>query len=208
MAIEFEYLLTGIMFGLGAGWTPGPLMTLVITETLKHGTKEGIKVSMAPLITDLPIILFSIFLMSRIAALDMVIGIISMVGAGYIIFLGYESVTFKGVELNTIPAAPQSIRKGILANIFNPNPYIFWVSVGAPIMIKASEISVLSALMFLFAMYFCLVGSKVTTAFILGRSRYFLKNKYYLYLLRGLGILLLVFAFIYFIDGLKYLHIM
>ena len=195
----------GIMFGLGAGLTPGPLMTLVITETLKHGTKEGLKISMAPLITDLPIILFSILLLSKISGFEQLIGIISLFGAGYIMYLGYQSLTFSGMAMETVTAAPQSIRKGILANIFNPNPYVFWVSVGAPIVINALDVSVLAAVLFLFAMYACLVGSKMLTALILGKSRQFLKNKYYINILRLLGVVLLVFAIIYLKDGLHYL---
>ena len=50
-------LLTGVIFGLSAGFAPGPLLTLVITQTLKHNIKEGVKVALAPLLTDLPIIL-------------------------------------------------------------------------------------------------------------------------------------------------------
>jgi threonine/homoserine/homoserine lactone efflux protein len=205
MADELSYFLTGIMFGLGAGLTPGPLMTLVFTETLKHGTKEGLKVSMAPLITDLPIILLSIFLLSKIAGINLVIGLISLIGAGYIIFLGYQSITFSGIDLNEKQPAPQSIRKGVLANIFNPNPYVFWISVGAPIIIKALTVSTLAAIFFLFSMYFCLVGSKMLTAIILGKSKQFLKNRYYIYVLRILGVALLIFALLYLRDGLVYL---
>jgi len=207
MSQELSYFLMGIMFGLGAGLTPGPLMTLVFTETLKHGTKEGLKISMAPLITDLPIILLSILLLSRISGFDKLIGIISLIGAGYIIFLGFQSITFSGIAMDQDEPAPQSIRKGILANIFNPNPYVFWVSVGAPIVIKALDVSILAAFSFLFAMYFCLVGSKMLTALILGKSRQFLKNRYYIYILRLLGVALLAFAVIYLKDGLRYLGV-
>ena len=203
MSNELTYIISGIIFGLGAGLTPGPLMTLVFTETLKHGTREGVKVSMAPLITDMPIIFISILLLSKLAGLDVWIGIISLIGAAYIVYLGYESITFKGVEVDTEKMIPRSIRKGILANIFNPNPWVFWISVGAPMILKAADISFTAPLLFIFFMYFCLVGSKVVTAIIIGKSRQFLKTKSYIYLLRGLGIVLLIFAYIYLFDGLK-----
>ena len=208
MTNELSYLLTGIMFGLGAGLTPGPLMTLVFTETLKHGPREGVKVALAPFITDPPIIALSILLLSKLADLNLLIGIISVIGAGYVVFLAYESLTFKGIDLDTEKVAPQSIRRGVLANVFNPNPYVFWVSVGAPVILKAVQISMVSAFSFVFGMYFCLVGSKVLTAIILGKSRYILKNKYYIYLLRSLGIALIIFAFIYLKDGLRYLNLL
>jgi threonine/homoserine/homoserine lactone efflux protein len=205
---ELTFVLTGIVFGLGAGLTPGPLMTLVLTETLKHGTKEGIKVSMAPLITDLPIIVISIFLLSKIAELAIVVGIISLIGAAYVIYLAYESFTFKGVEIDPDQLQPRSIQKGILANVLNPNPYVFWVSVGAPLIIKATEVSHIAPFLFIFSMYLCLVGSKVVTAIIVGKSRQFFKSQNYIIVMRGLGIILLFFAVIFFKEGLEYLKIL
>ena len=198
-------LFSGIVLGATCGITPGPLLTFIISQTFNYGFKEGAKATIAPLITDLPIILFSILLLSKISGFEPLIGIISLFGAGYIMYLGYQSLTFSGMAMETVTAAPQSIRKGILANIFNPNPYVFWVSVGAPIVINALDVSVLAAVLFLFAMYACLVGSKMLTALILGKSRQFLKNKYYINILRLLGVVLLVFAIIYLKDGLHYL---
>jgi len=44
---ELAYLLPGLALGLSAGISPGPLLTLVMTQTLKHGKGEGVKVSLA-----------------------------------------------------------------------------------------------------------------------------------------------------------------
>jgi len=51
-----NFLTIGIMLGTSAGFAPGPLLTLVISESLQHGVKSGAKVALAPIITDLPII--------------------------------------------------------------------------------------------------------------------------------------------------------
>ena len=51
----FSALTAGILLGLSAGFAPGPLLTLVIAQTLKHNVREGIKVALAPLISDFPI---------------------------------------------------------------------------------------------------------------------------------------------------------
>ncbi len=68
-------LLVGAMFGLSAGFAPGPLLTLVVTQTLQYSVREGIRVSMAPLITDVPIILISFFILSRLATFEMAWGL-------------------------------------------------------------------------------------------------------------------------------------
>jgi len=47
------------VLGVSAGFAPGPLLTLVISETLQHDIKSGVKVALAPIITDLPIIILS-----------------------------------------------------------------------------------------------------------------------------------------------------
>ena len=47
MTEGLTYITTGFILGL-SGLIPGPLLTLVISETLKHGVKEGIKVAASP----------------------------------------------------------------------------------------------------------------------------------------------------------------
>jgi threonine/homoserine/homoserine lactone efflux protein len=204
---EIPFIISGIVFGLGGGLTPGPLMTLVITETLKHGTKEGLKVAMAPLITDFPVVLISILLLSELSDINVVIGIISLIGAVFLVYLGYESITFKGVDIDTKFFKPQSLKKGIIANIFNPAPILFWISVGAPTVLKGYEVSLMASIYFIFFMYFCLVGSKILTAMLVGKSRQFLKSRNYMMIIKILGVVLFVFAIFFLRDGLELLDI-
>lgn len=208
MSSEIPFIISGIVFGLGGGLTPGPLMTLVITETLKHGTKEGLKVAMAPLITDLPVVLLSIFLLSKLSDINVVIGTISLIGAVFLVYLGYESFTFKGVEIDTKHFKPQSLKKGIIANIFNPAPILFWISVGAPTVLKGYEVSLMASIYFIFFMYFCLVGSKLLTAMLVGKSRQLLKSRNYMLIIKILGVILIIFAFVFLKDGLELLQIL
>ncbi len=140
MTRDVTFLLSGIAFGLSAGLSPGPLLTLVISETLKHGIHNGIKVAVAPLLTDLPIVAMAVFLLSHLADVKPLIGAISLVGAVFLLYLGYESLVFKGVELDTAPVRPKSFQKGIAANFLNPSPYLFWMSIGGPMMVKAMDI--------------------------------------------------------------------
>lgn len=98
--IESSFLISGIVFGLAAGISPGPLLTLVIAETLKHSKKEGIFVAAAPLLTDIPIVLISLFIISRVSQSDLILAVIALTGAIFIAYLGYESLVVKEVQLN------------------------------------------------------------------------------------------------------------
>lgn len=203
---ELAYLLTGLAFGLSAGISPGPLLTLVMTQTLKHGAREGVKVSLAPLLTDLPIIIVVLFILDRLTSLDPVLGAISLFGAGYLLYLGYESLMFKGDMPSDQAEAPHSIRKGIVANFLNPSPYMFWFSIGGPLMLKAFNLSLIAAILFIVPFYCLLVGAKCTVAIVAGRSRHFLRSRTYIYTVRGLGLVLCLFGLLFVKDALVYFN--
>jgi len=62
-----NFLGIGLILGLSAGFAPGPLLTLVISETLQYDLKAGVKVALAPIITDLPIIIFTLFILVNLS---------------------------------------------------------------------------------------------------------------------------------------------
>jgi threonine/homoserine/homoserine lactone efflux protein len=203
--IMIASLSAGIVLGLSSGFSPGPLLTLVISQSLKHGVKEGTKVAIAPLITDLPIILISIFVLARLANFRTILGIFSLIGGLFVMYLVYESFQTSRFHINIQEIEPNSLRKAIVVNALNPNPYLFWFSIGAPTIVKAWKEEPFSAVTFIMAFYVCLVGSKVFTATLVGKSRQFFMGKTYVYLMRALGIMLFIFALILFKDGLDLL---
>lgn len=189
--------------GLSAGFAPGPLLTLVISETLQHDIKSGIKIAIAPVITDIPIIILTLFLLSKLSNFHDILGTISLIGGCFIIFLGFKSILTKGVNLDYDEIKPKSLTKGVLANILNPHPYLFWFGVGAPMINKALNQNITSAFAFIISFYIFLVGSKIALAILVGKSKYFLCGNIYIYIMRFLGMLLCVLAFVLFYDGLK-----
>ena len=203
MAPHITLLFSGVVFGLSAGLTPGPLLTLVISETLKHDVKEGIKVAVAPLLTDLPIVLITLLVLSRLSNMLPVMGIVSLLGCAFLTYLGYESIAFRGVDIDVEQARPQSIKKGVIANFLNPSPYMFWFTIGAPLVLKGIKISLFSASLFILGFYVCLVGSKVLVAIVVGKSRFLLKSRNYVYTIRFLGVILLFFAVLFLKDSLE-----
>jgi len=207
MALGLSFLFSGVVFGLSAGLSPGPLLTLVISETLKHDAKEGIKVSIAPVLTDFPIVIFTILVLSRLSDMLALLGLVSLLGSAFLVYLGCEGISFKGVDIEVEKTKPQSIRKGVIANFLNPAPYLFWFTIGAPLVLKAFHIGIFPASAFILGFYVFLVGSKVLVAVVVGKSRFFLKSRNYIYTIRLLGIILLVFAVLFAKDGLELLGV-
>jgi len=205
MEYTFSYLISGTVFGLFAGIAPGPLLTLVVAETLRRSVRDGIKVALAPALTDLPIILASVLILAKLTAYDTVIGVISLTGGIYLSYLGYECLTATGPELDEKENHPSSLKKGVITNFLNPHPYLFWISVGAPIIIKGARAGMLGPVFFLAGFYVLIIGSKIGVALIVGRFGRFLRSKAYGFTMKALGLALLVFAFLFFRDGLDLL---
>ena len=203
MPAGLTYITTGCLLGL-TGLIPGPLLTLVISETLKHGPKEGIKIAASPLITDLPIILVTILIMSRISHTDNILGVIAFGGSIFLLYLAFESFSFKNINSVTATSRTHTNRKGIIANFLNPSPYVFWFTIGAPTIIKAFAENMIYVLLFLFVFYTVLVGSKIVIAIITGKTKNLLSSKYYLYLIRFLGFVLFIFALYFIKSGILY----
>jgi threonine/homoserine/homoserine lactone efflux protein len=193
---------SGVLFGLYAGFSPGPLLALVVSETLRHGARAGIRVALAPLITDFPIIALSILLLAQLARFQIILGIISLVGGIVVMKLAWESLRTRGVNVDVQNVRPQSLRRGIVVNFLNPSPYLFWISVGGPIMIRAAQHNNWRAAAFLLGFYPLLVLSKMVLALVVGRSRDFLTGRIYIYIMRALGVVLFAFAMVLFKDGL------
>jgi threonine/homoserine/homoserine lactone efflux protein len=198
---------SGCVFGLAGGFTPGPTTALVVAQALRFGPREGIKVAIAPLLTDAPIIVLAVLLVGQLARFERVLGWLTLLGAAFLLFLAVESFRVRGVEVDEKKIAARSIRKGFLVNLLNPHPYLFWVVIGAPTLLKAAAVGVLAALLFLAGFYVCLVGAKILVAYLAGRSRSFLRSRGYVYANRMLGLALAVFAFLFVRDGLRLLGI-
>jgi len=191
------------VFGLSAGLSPGPLLALVISQTLRYGVREGVKAAMAPLVTDLPIILISVLVLRSLPDSRLILGCISMAGGLFVTYLAWGCFRTVRLEMADLDGGPRSLSKGAAVNALNPHPYLFWLTVGGPSVIRAWADSPLWAVAFVAVFSGCIVGSKVMVAAMVGRSRHMLSGKHYGTVMRVLGLMLLFFAVLLFKDGLE-----
>ena len=207
MASAAELLLSGIILGLVQGLTPGPLITLVISETFRFGKGEGFKVAVSPFITDSTIILITLTVLSTLEGYGAALGIISVFGACYLIYLGFENLRFKITVHETKVVKREALKRAVIANFLNPHTYLFWLFVGGPIILKNIKTNPSAIVFFLLGFYFSLIGSKSSIALVMDKSKSLLKSRYYPPIIRLLGIILMVFAVSILIDGLRLMTI-
>lgn len=200
--MSINFLLPGIILGLTAGLSPGPLLTLVISETLVYGWKNGIKVSLAPLFTDIPIIITTFIVFSYLKSSDIILAFISIAGGIFLIYLGFENLKINIGKFNTKGTNTHSLRKAIIANVLSPHPYIFWMSVGGSFIVKGN---IIESGLFLLGFYLLLIGSKISVALITYKSKILLESKYFVMIIRILGFILFGFSIILIKNGILYL---
>ena len=202
-----KFGVIGSILGLSAGLSPGPLLTLVITETLKHNRKSGFRVAVSPLITDFPIILLSVYLFTKIAELNSLLGAVAFLGAAYIGYQGIETLRVRELHVGAPNGQPHSLKKGIIANFLSPHPYLFWITVGSSFVFNAFELSVFASILFFVSFYICLIGSKLMVAQLVYQTKIKTSNSLYLWVMRFLGTTLLIFSALFVWEGIKYLEL-
>lgn len=190
-------LLFGLTLGLSAGLSPGPLMTLVITTTLRDGFWHGLRVAAAPFVTDLPIILLSVFVLGLLPSWTL--AIIGVIGGAYVVYLGWETMRSarQASELAMQDARAEntsgrkSLLRGAAVNALNPHPYLFWATVGGPTLLAAFSQSLLQGALFLLGFYVTLIGSKVAVAALVHSQARRFSVAWYQRILVLLGLLLI-----------------
>ncbi|HOJ58668.1 MAG TPA: LysE family transporter [bacterium] len=172
MALAAWYLIQGAGLGLAAAAQPGPFQAYVISHTLDVGWRRASPVSLAPLITDGPIILLALIVLRQIPGwfepgLCLASGL-------FILYLAWQAFTrWREGEANG-PARPAGIRslgQAVMINLLNPNPYIYWSLVTGPILLDGWRNAPLHGIVFLLGFYGAMVSILLVIIVFFGLAR-------------------------------------
>jgi threonine/homoserine/homoserine lactone efflux protein len=193
----WAYLGLGLGLGLSAGISPGPLLALVITASLRNGLAGGLAVALAPLATDVPIIVVSVLAIGRLP--PEFLRWVGALGGLVVIWMGIEILrsaretsvpTSRGTTVNP----SRELWRGVTVNALNPHPYLFWATIGGPVLVSTWRTSPWYAVAFLASFYALLIGSKVLVAWLVSHQASGLSTAWYQRLLLGCGLVMFVVA--------------
>ena len=138
-----NFALAALTFGLVAGLKPGPLGVFIIHQTMSKSNRHGLFASMAPLISDGPIILFSLFLTVQIEDIDWLVSLISILGALYLASLAFKIYKAPlSINPNGSSGGSSSLLTAIKINLLNPAPYVFWLTIGSSYILMGDSLEV------------------------------------------------------------------
>lgn len=132
------YIIFGFTYGFAAAVQPGPLQTYFISQALKIGWKRTLPATFAPVITDLPIAVLVILLLSRMSIwLEQVL---HLCGGVFVLYLAFGTfMAWKNFDMNKtveIQSSKTTVLKAVFVNFLSPGPYLGWSLVLGPLMLK------------------------------------------------------------------------
>jgi threonine/homoserine/homoserine lactone efflux protein len=165
------YLIQGLGFGLAAASQPGPLQTYLISQALTRGWKKSLINALAPLVSDAPIILLCVLILSQVP--DWFQTFLYIASGFFILYLAYGTYkTWKNFDENQ--PQPESkidgLPKAVMMNFLSPGPYIFWSLVTGPILVKGWRETPVHGLSLLFGFYLAFISALMLIIFIFGAA--------------------------------------
>ena len=167
-----SYLLQGAALGLSASATPGPLQAFLISRAMLHGWKRTLPATLAPVLSDGPIVALVLFALTRLPP-DF-IRFLRIAGGLYILYLAWRTYQSFRSFSSDAPAAQDTHRSLLQAmgiNLLNPNPYIFWSLAAGPAVLQGWAIHPALALAFIVGFYGIFVLSSALLVILFSTAR-------------------------------------
>lgn len=164
------YLIQGIVLGFPAAAQPGPFQAYLLAQTLKNGWQRTLPAALAPLLSDGPVIIIVILILTQLP--DNFLRYIQIAGSLFLFYLAWQAFkTFRNYDF-TVPQGTdsnqQNVLEAALTNFLSPNPWLFWVGVGGLKLLEAWQELPLYGLLFLIGFYFMLVGGSAGFIILFG----------------------------------------
>jgi threonine/homoserine/homoserine lactone efflux protein len=133
-----RFLVIGTTFAFAAAVQPGPFLAYIISETMKNGWRSTLPASFAPIISDIPIALSVLLLLSTVP--DSFVLILRFGGGLFLLFLAYKAFKswqqFDNKSLVAVDPSHKTFFKAVLVNLLNPGPYLGWSLIMGPLFLE------------------------------------------------------------------------
>jgi threonine/homoserine/homoserine lactone efflux protein len=121
------YFIFGITYAFACVVQPGPFQAFLFSQSLANGWRKTVPLVFAPLISDVPVIILVLFVLTNVP--KEVLWILQICGGLFLIYLAfnaYRTWSRDATDLTQNIPKQHSVFKAVLVNFFNPNPYLGW----------------------------------------------------------------------------------
>ena len=190
------------VIGFSVASIPGPTIILIASETLRKGAGAGLSVMTAPLLLDALLMLpLGLFFQALLPVESGRTGLM-IIGGGLLVWFGLQSIRTGPDEKSAAakldspaPDGRHEIRpfsKGVLVHLTSPYPYLYWGTVGAPLVRQGFESGGLwTAAIFPLGFWVGTTSFTLLVIALLARGKKLLSPPWELFFHRALGALLI-----------------
>lgn len=167
------YLLKALVLGFSAGVMPGSFQAYLISQAVRRGWRRAAPLTLAPLLSDGPVIVVVLLLLSRLPPWSL--EGLQLVGGLFVIYLGLEAWRAARAATDSVPTMPSAgaltLLRAATVNLLNPVVYVFWSTVSGPLLLEGWSRSPVLGIGFLCVFYTTMiVVSQVVIAVVSGVS--------------------------------------
>ena len=167
------YLVLGMTYAFAAAVQPGPLQAYTISQTLSHGWRRALPAAFSPLLSDGPIIVLVLLVLSRLPA--WLIPAVRCAGGVLLLFFAFLAArTWRGFDAGRaapVRSEPRSLLGATAVNLMSPGPYLGWSLVMGPLLLKGWHEAPANGIALLAGFYGVMVLGMATIIVLAGAAR-------------------------------------
>lgn len=153
------YLIFGITYAFAAAVQPGPFQTYIISQTLKKGWRSTLPAAFAPVLSDGPIILIVLLLLSTVP--DNFAYILRICGGLFLLYLGINAfISWRKFDTDksiSNDSSQQTLFNAVLVNFLNPAPYLGWSLIMGPLFLEGWRIAPINGISLIVGFYLTMI---------------------------------------------------
>ena len=168
-----SYLIFGITYAFAAAVQPGPLQTYIISQTLKKGWRSTLPAAFAPVISDIPIFILILFLLSTMP--DSFISILRIGGGLFLLYLGFRAFKswqeFDADQTILNESGQRTLFNAVFVNLLNPAPYLGWGLIMGPLFIEGWKVKPINGIAMITGFYVTMILTLAGIIVLFGFAR-------------------------------------
>ncbi len=203
------------LIGFTGAMMPGPVTTLVVTETTKRGFIAGPLVTLGHVALELVMVVALFFGLGDWLKQNSIAGAIGLLGGLFLLWMGLDIVrsAWQGkVSLNRAPRGDRTpsttnpVVAGILTSISNPYWLMWWATIGAAYLITFRAFGIAGIVAFYVGHTLADWVWNNVVAFVVATGRRVMSDQVYRGILVVCGAFLIVLSFYFVSSGIGFLR--
>jgi len=205
---------TSLFVGFSGALMPGPLLTVVISESARRGFWEGPALVLGHAVAEALIVAALAAGLSRLLKRNLVAGLIGLLGGAFLLWMGFDiagSAWWGTVSLEQATGAEAGLQlgpiiTGIVVSISNPYWVLWWATVGASYVALSLARGPLGLGSFYFGHILSDLSWYSLVALLIARGKALLSQPVYRLILLVCGLFLIALSIYFVYSGINLLR--